>query len=63
MLMGMSLEEKNMLGLGMPSEYHYLTMVSPLLPLPNLLLGNKGRKERAGIKSKLSSVSAAGKLL
>lgn len=26
MLMGMSLEEKNMLGLGMPSEYHYLTM-------------------------------------
>nr|XP_021499065.1 unconventional myosin-VIIb [Meriones unguiculatus]XP_021499071.1 unconventional myosin-VIIb [Meriones unguiculatus] len=26
MLMGMSLEEKKLLGLGMPSEYHYLTM-------------------------------------
>ncbi|XP_040613950.1 unconventional myosin-VIIb isoform X2 [Mesocricetus auratus] len=26
MLMGMSPEEKKMLGLGMPSEYHYLTM-------------------------------------
>lgn len=28
MLMGMSAEEKNLLGLGTPSEYHYLTMVS-----------------------------------
>ncbi|XP_046319632.1 unconventional myosin-VIIb [Marmota monax] len=26
MLMGMSVEEKKLLGLGMPSEYHYLTM-------------------------------------
>ncbi|MEJ1286345.1 myosin XV [Cricetulus griseus] len=26
MLMGMSLEDKKLLGLGMPSEYHYLTM-------------------------------------
>ncbi|KAK2109186.1 Unconventional myosin-VIIb [Saguinus oedipus] len=28
MLTGMSAEEKQLLSLGMPSEYHYLTMVS-----------------------------------
>ena len=27
MLLGMSAEEKKLLGLGTPSEYHYLTMV------------------------------------
>lgn len=32
MLMGMSAEEKKLLGLGTPSEYHYLTMVSPSRP-------------------------------
>lgn len=32
MLMGMSAEEKELLGLGTPSEYHYLTMVRPALP-------------------------------
>lgn len=32
MLMGMSAEEKKLLGLGTPSEYHYLTMVRPALP-------------------------------
>lgn len=51
MLMGMSQEEKQMLGLGMPSEYHYLTMVSCPIPLPNLFLRNKERKERAGTRS------------
>lgn len=34
MLMGMSPEEKKLLGLGMPSDYHYLTMVSPQLLFP-----------------------------
>lgn len=47
MLMGMSVEEKKMLGLGMPSEYHYLTMVSSSIPLPNVFFRNKGRKGRA----------------
>lgn len=46
MLMGMSLEEKNMLGLGMPSEYHYLTMVSPSFPFPTRSLETKGGKKR-----------------
>lgn len=32
MLMGMNAEEKKLLGLGTPSEYHYLTMVRPALP-------------------------------
>lgn len=32
MLMGMGAEEKKLLGLGTPSEYHYLTMVSPSCP-------------------------------
>lgn len=30
MLMGMGAEEKHLLGLGTPSEYHYLTMVSQI---------------------------------
>lgn len=34
MLLGMSAEEKKLLGLGTPSEYHYLTMVRPP-PLPD----------------------------
>jgi hypothetical protein len=54
MLMGMSPEEKQMLSLGMPSEYHYLTMVSSSISLPNLLLRKKRRKKRAGTCSDLS---------
>lgn len=34
MLMGMSPEEKKLLGLGMAADYHYLTMVSPQLLFP-----------------------------
>lgn len=36
MLLGMSAEEKELLGLGTPSEYHYLTTVRPARPAPSL---------------------------
>lgn len=45
MLMGMSPEEKKLLGLGMASDYHYLTMVSPQLLFPTCSSEAKGGRD------------------